>query len=108
MEGLARRGLADSVNVVITSAHGMADVTREVYFEQFVDVRRRGVRLVEHGALLSFFVDKVRVNNYDFSLLRSYTSINLAYIILCTSPCEYRVHKGSDIQYLNFQTRHRQ
>ena len=61
MEGLARRGLVDSVNVVLTSAHGMAEVTREVYFEQFLDVRRLGVRLVEHGALLSFFVDKVRV-----------------------------------------------
>ena len=92
MEGLARRGLADSVNVVLTSAHGMADVTREVYFEQFVDVRRRGVRLVEHGALLSFFVGKVRVNDYDFLLLRSYTSIHYTFLYVrtdCTKDLKY-------------------
>lgn len=56
MEGLVSRGLNDSVNVVLTSAHGMADVTRAIFFEEFVNVNRWDVRLVEHGALLSFFV----------------------------------------------------
>ena len=64
LSALEKKGLLDQVNLIITSDHGMANITNNVNVSHYLDIKDESIQIVETGAYLSLNVLDANLGNF--------------------------------------------